>query len=668
MRSLKATRGSLEMRTHVVGPVSGSWVVVQNAEDVEGALALERARSGSLAFLATSAEAYFALKEREVPCRSTHEFTSRESTNEIARENFENVKRLTLRLDEIAHVHIPDLPDGFKPFEAIESDFKKVADSVSFAFAELSGFCRAEAPDEILYWDDSQETATQEEAGPEAQLGAPIRFEPATGNQSFASRVLAEKGWWAALGAEVQRLSSPEQTVIPRQPKRLRQRVRERLNPNRTEAVRLLGSTISAVTWRRGAPRLLVIGKTENLLSFLKYAVSSRKVQIDWWAHDLFAPVHLPTLGRVRLNGASDNGFRQMGDLGSVLRRPDVDGADEEGLLEGVLLERLSAFWRWRLPRLESLYNKAIEYFESQRPIGVVCGSADTDLNQVIRQAATASGIPLVSFQHGGSYGYMECEWVKLSDLRADIYAGFGPKGSAYLEGFAKGHRLDSAAVGVGWARGASLGGRGNGAASVTRAASGRKVVMYAPTGLGQDFRYGPDHRFHDTDYCLKQQRVVQALLQVPDIHVAIKLHPKDAVVNPVGGWARQLGDPRVRVLEGQRLPEALRSADLVVLDCPTTSLLEVMATGLPLVYLHLGILRWTPEGEAVMRRTAPWVEHTDGWEERLRQAVAETLESPAPEPRSNRFLNDYASLDFQPKLLWDKLGDVRSRLASGVS
>ena len=78
------------------------------------------------------------------------------------------------------------------------------------------------------------------------------------------------------------------------------------------------------------------------------------------------------------------------------------------------------------------------------------------------------------------------------------------------------------------------------------------------------------------------------------------------------------------------------------------------------MVYLHLGLLKWTPEGESLMRKTTPWVDATPGWESRLREAVVQTLERPALKSNDNRFLDAYASLDFRPELVWNKLQDIQ--------
>jgi hypothetical protein len=593
--------------------------------------------------------------------------------DEIASENFEKLRALTLRLDRAVHESIPGVPEGFKPFEAFESDFKKVADSVSFSLAELLGFVRAESPRELLYWDDSQAH------GPTGTSGfGPPTVEVAQGKRAVASELLAERDWWSELGVETTRVPGPDRRSGSDRSRGWRTRLRDVLNPNRTEGVRILGRAMLPALLNGSSRPLLVVGKSDNAVSFAKHAMSANRVQVDWWTHERRAPARMPSLGRIRLEGASYDVYGEHDSLGGGAYPLDADTlwdhGDEDAPVVRSAHRRLRHLWT-RIPELFSTYKNAIAYFEARRPAAVICGTADSDRFQVIRQAATASGIPLVSFQHGGAYGYMHSEWLKLSDLRADLYVAYGAGGSGYLKDFAKSRDLTTSIVGIGWSRGATLSGGLKESATTTRqgssnmrggAGGGQRVIMYVPTGLGGEVRYGPDHGYHDTEYCLEQVRVIESLRKIPDVVVVVKLHPKDHTDNPMERWVRQLGDDRVQVLVGGRLPEALAQSDLVVLDCPTTTLLELMAMASRLVYLHLGILKWTPEGESLMRETAPWVDVTPGWETRLGEAVVQALEEPAPIPNDNRFLDTYANLDFQPVLVWDKLRDIRDAQAAG--
>ena len=620
----------------------GSWVVVQNAEEVDSALELESTRSGTLSYLAVSAAAYFAFGERGVSCRGTHEFASRESTNQVASRIFDEVRDLILALDDTVHERLPDMPKGFKPFEAFEHEYNKLVASASFAQMELIEFIREESPRELLYWDSSQE------------LGHRAR-------QTITSKLLDQPEWWAALGVETKRIPGLSSAPAPVGSRSWRSRLREFLNPNRTDGVTFLGWSLSPALFRGERPRLLVVGRSDNLISFAKYAIATHSAQVDWWGHEPYAPVHMPTMSRIKLNGASNGAAVELGVLEDAIVQSNTDPSWSRDLdlqpVGAILKKRLLDFSK-RVPRLLTTYGKSMEYFRSRRPAAVICGTADADLVQVVRQAAQADGIPMASFQHGGAYGYMHSEWMKLSDLRTDLYVGYGTDGCAYLEGTAKNSGLPAKTVGIGWTRGATAAQTSTKPAIVRQVE--RRTIMYVPTGLGGETRYGPDHGYHDTEYCLEQVRVIEALRRVPDAVVIVKLHPKDGAPNPIERWVRRLDDARVRVLKGGRLPKAIEQSDLVVLDCPTTTLLEVMATASRLVYLHLGILKWTPEGESLMRKSAPWVDATSGWESRLGEAVVDALENPALKAHDNRFLDAYASLDFRPELAWNKLRDIR--------
>ena len=628
--------------------MSGSWVVVQNAQEVERALALERPLSGSLSYLAVSAAAYFALRERGVPCRGTHEFASRESTNQVASEIFGEVRNLMLALDDAAHERLPDMLKGFKPFEAFEHEFNRFVASASFAQMELFEFVREESPREILHWDNSQNHGR-------------------TAKRTLTSELLDQREWWAGFGVETRRITGHCSAPVSAGSRSWRSRLRGFLNPNRTDGVNFLGWSLSPALFRGDRPRLLVVGRSDNLISFVKYAIAKHSAQIDWWDHEPYAPVHMPTLGRIKLNGASNGAAGELGVLEDSIVRSKTHPSWGRDLdlqpVSTIVQKRLLDFGK-RVPRLLTTYGKSVDYFRSRRPTAVICGTADADMVQVVRQAAQATEVPMASFQHGGAYGYMHSEWMKLSDLRTDLYVGYGTSGCAYLEGFAKDKGLTAKAVGIGWTRGATAAQVSTKPAMVREGE--RPTIMYVPTGLGGETRFGPDHGYHDTEYCLEQVRVIEALRQVPDAIVLIKLHPKDGAPNPIEGWVRQMDDDHVRVLVGGRLPEAIEQSDLVVLDCPTTTLIEAMAMGSRLVYLNLGILKWTPEGESLMRESAPWVDTSAGWEQRLVQAVAQALDEPISEPEANRFLEAYASLDFRPELAWTKLQDIRNTRHTG--
>jgi hypothetical protein len=209
----------------------------------------------------------------------------------------------------------------------------------------------------------------------------------------------------------------------------------------------------------------------------------------------------MPALGRFKLNGASDGAIGVLAKLGDVFDRLQENVSWSDDLdwipIRNVIQRRLSHI-RMKVPRLWMTYSNSIDYFRARKPDAVISGTADTDVIQVVRQAAMVSGVPMASFQHGGAHGYMHSEWLKLSDLRADLFVGYGVDGCNYLERFARSRGLSTTAVGIGWSRGT------NDLQKMTDSAGAqeqptqhrlglqdkdRQVIMYVPTGLGGERR-----------------------------------------------------------------------------------------------------------------------------------------------------------------------------------
>ena len=650
-----------------------SWVIVQSAEDVERSLVSDEvSHAGPHSFLATTADAYFALRRHHLPGRSTHEFVSKDDLDQIALDNYEKVRGVILRLDQLLRCHIPELPAGFRPFEALEFQTKHLADSIAFTVKELAEFCKAESPEELLYWSNERSDSSIRPEEHALQLEAMGSSSLRTTGDTIASLVLSIHEWWERLGISTKRLATEVPVMKARGQSSWRRWIRRLINPNRLQAINALPPRTIFSLPRSKGKRLLIIGKADNIPPFINYAQSEHRTLIDWWTHFSYDPVRLPSLRQIPLDGSTEgitNVIAQGLQLPQALERRTLweYWGDEQPVPE-ILWKRLTAFWRFKVPYLLSLHTKAIEYCEGYHPFAVISGTNSSVGAQVIGQAARDRGIPVVSFQHGGGHGYVHSPWLKLSDLRADIYAAYGPEGSRHLENVASGHGLTTKTVSIGWSKGSRLekhtlssGTKEKNDVNLpaTSETTGYKV-MYAPTGLKGDTRYGPYHDIHDTEYCLEQVKVILTLAKLPDINVLVKLHYKGAMANPLEQWIQDQRNPRIRALRGEKFAALLPLTDLVLLDVPPTTLIEAMAAARQVVYLHSGYFHLTAAGEALMRETATWVDKAPGWEVALSHAVVQALQAPAPEPKTNPFLAAYASLDFHPERLWETLEDVR--------
>ena len=650
----------------------GNWVVLQSAEEVDLALKLDPV-SGPYSYFATSLDAQSALESRGLPCRHNLEFSSIEETNSIAWENYPRLRRAIDGLEEALHDLVPGLPQEFRPFQAVEYGYKNLADSLSFTLWELNGLVREESPSRLIYWGrDDVKGRVPHDTRP-AGVGSEFSMFPP--DESIVSAILDHHEWWRRLGVEPIRMARSASRGHPNPTRRWRSRLRRILNPNRVEAFKMLRGGMGGPVLGRGRPRLLVIGKADNVVPFIEYAQSKHGAQVDWWTNASFDPVRLPTLAPIWLGGAARGVTKAMDVVADMACQADPrshwawDGDDALPVGE-ILWTRLIDFWSWRVPQLLSLYFKALRYFEAHRPVTAVCGTSDPDRIQVILQAAKHTNVPLVSFQHGGAYGYMLCEWIRLSDLRAQVYAGYGPAGCLYLNALAENHDMAPSAVSVGWARGSVFeerarsveapNGKNTTAEAVWRGPGPR--LIYAPTALmGGDLRYGPHRDVRDTEYFYQQVRLIKALSEVSDLQIVVKPHYQDKIDNPFDRWIIRLGNPRVRLVRSPGLDALLPEADVVVLDVPATGLIEAMALGKPIVYVDFGVFKLTGDSADLLRRSVAWVDAASDFDEQLKSAVAQSLSEPPSSPHTNVFLSAYASLDFRPELVWDKLQEIRN-------
>jgi len=611
---------------------------VQSAEQVEMALAQEHmARPEGVSILSTTPDAYFALEERGVECRSAHEFAPNEDLNNIASENYQKVRGAVRDLDLHLHDRYPALPAEFNPYKALEYQIKHLADSTAFVFKELSGFLQAESPDKLQFWSNIH--------GPKDGLATHGPVLPETGHaplhpadDTIASHLLNMSFWSEQFG--IQPMPLPQDSKAQRLESRSpwRQTIRKTNNPHRIEAVRDLGLRSALKPFKGKRQRLLVTGRSPNIFGFVRQALSKQLCSVDWWTRFKLDPIHLGTLRTISLGHYEDAIKSGKTAMSRKASHPSecislTQWGDEESPVRDLIRERLTRYEMLRIPYLYSLYMRTLGYFEKYRPAAMICGTTTRDEIQIMLQAARVKGVPSISFQHGGGYGYMDLESLSLSDLRTNIYAGYGPKGCDYLEGLAASRGQSTDVVSIGWPTKPRLVSPATTSENMgqTKSKSGKKTqachsVMYIPTGLNGDLRYGPFHDLDDTEYALKQIQIIALLGQLIDTDVIVKLHPKDKLANPLERWIRRQEYPRVRVLTREKLDELLPLVDTVLLDCPTTSLIEAMADAKRIVYLDMGVYRWSSDGEALMRSSAVWVDRTPGWETRLDIAIVASL------------------------------------------
>lgn len=247
--------------------------------------------------------------------------------------------------------------------------------------------------------------------------------------------------------------------------------------------------------------------------------------------------------------------------------------------------------WRARHTRLVEVYIKAF----SREKHPVVLGAGPIAIGHVAAVvAARRLGIARISVQHGGFNGYAEFPVIYLHDLYlSDHYACWGEGVSTGLA------TIPENPVGQEFRQPITFHATGSARLYALRqklrlqpppTPNKRKRVVYVMTGLPGSFRYFSGNLYPDILTWRMQRRVIELLLQNPDIDLTLKPGRSDTTHNPLSDWLGQQNAPGLITRSDVSLSQLLeeQAFDLVISDAPATSLLEALCSRANVVALFL--------------------------------------------------------------------------------
>ena len=97
------------------------------------------------------------------------------------------------------------------------------------------------------------------------------------------------------------------------------------------------------------------------------------------------------------------------------------------------------------------------------------------------------------------------------------------------------------------------------------------------------------------------------------------------------------------------------------MLDAPTTTLIQVLGGGRPIVFFDAGIFEWMDEGKLLADEVCNWVDASEGWEQRLKVVLKAVLSDDPPPTSKTPFQEAYADPEFRPERLLDSLSSKAS-------
>jgi hypothetical protein len=550
---------------------------------IEYASQAERAASAQAGtrIVALSPEAMNALDRHGVQYRTPESYLSTAELNALGVSSYDSVLDYCRRLDAWLEAQWPELSQaGIHAAAASQYDFKILSDTLVLRAAELQALVKEERPARILAFPTHAE---------------PLDSSLAFRRESAYARVLPVVA--AEAGVVLEWSSRTAGPAAPYKEKRgLRQLVplhwRQRLAHLESSGFGVLrqppsGSLNDAV---------LLLNLTPDIRRMVNDPTAPWRF-VHWSGAGL--PLTIRPLG---IGG--DLRRLNVGEAGplpnalAAVETPPVNGLVPDSL-EPLARSRVLHFVHAVVPAMLAAARRADLVVDHYRPQAAVAGILSDPEARGAAARVRRLGVPLVLVQHGGSYGYLDHPVHYHNDLyHADSFLTYGDGVASYLrDKYA--HRSPCAEIhAVGSPALAAVIARQKGRSS--RAGGHKPVVLYVATCLmGQRF-YAPHYR--SCEYFGLLADAARALDRARDVEPILKIHQRgDNCLNPIADYCRRHA-PRVKVVGNGTLDALLDEADLVMIDLPSTPLLETLARRMPaLVFCDERVFHISPAARPVL-------------------------------------------------------------------
>lgn len=254
--------------------------------------------------------------------------------------------------------------------------------------------------------------------------------------------------------------------------------------------------------------------------------------------------------------------------------------------------------------------------------------------------AAGRLGLPTVALQHGGFVGYYDFPMLEYVDLNlASTTFCFGAGVERYARSLAERskspHRMNVVPVGS-----SALDAVGRSGKPLP---SGSRNVVYALANLAGDGRYFSWHQYPDIWHWRAEREVIDICAATPGVRLLVKLHPAPDPTSPLEAWIRARHGETVQIVRETPFLDAIEDADLVVIDTPSTTLLQALVARKPIVvYGDERFLHPDRQALAPLESAVRYAHDRKTFLAQLRAALMGDVGPPGPS--AELFLREYAT------------------------
>lgn len=233
----------------------------------------------------------------------------------------------------------------------------------------------------------------------------------------------------------------------------------------------------------------------------------------------------------------------------------------------------------------------------------VIASTFSTCGGYSMAQAAHNCGIPVVTWQHG-AYGAMHHPIINYCDLiSSDAHFVFG---NGVLEQYAKpAQYYNTKLVPIGSSTLVKLKNKNSDNKLISQNME-KKVILYISTAMRRNANYISEAFLFSDSHLWNVQKKIIALLGLHENYdVIVKLHPAVDYNTPIQTYATECNIKNCTFVSNEfTVPELLSKSDIVIIDLPSTTLLQATTTKNP-IFVYMGYLQFDDDAKKLLKQRA---------------------------------------------------------------
>ena len=272
-----------------------------------------------------------------------------------------------------------------------------------------------------------------------------------------------------------------------------------------------------------------------------------------------------------------------------------------------VVEERLQFLIQHLIPACLNAYEEAEELLKKKKIRAVLSSTISACTGSSVSQAARNLDVPVILWQHG-AYGYFDWIMGIYDDIiPSDALFVFGKGTVEKYRMIAKRYNTQILSIGSSSLEKLYEGDNLTKAMRYVKLSPNKKVIVYATTNFYQNSLYiSWPPLWSDNSFWQTQQSIIDVLGKYSECNVIVKMHPNIMHrETPVRLYAKEKGFENCLFIRNEcSFTDLLSLADVIIIDFPSTVLLQSLTTKKP-IFALLKHLKIDDDAQDLLKRRA---------------------------------------------------------------